>query len=176
MVLQHVGQLAAAAQKLHHAHHKERTPEEQEAAHQHRHRPQGFGVDPEAAPRLLQGLVLVWRPGSGSADQADLLVVAARYLQDVQVDVNEHREHGEEDNAEDDHEHLPDDGEKGAEPVIAVHPQRRHHDCRAQRVLAGVTSKQQRTEIPFSPGKSPVIREPTQRTSSEAAAVAFPDS
>lgn len=83
---------------MHDARHKEGAPEDQEAAHQHPHCPQGLDVAPVVAPQLLVwlvGMVLVilavTRPRTGLPNLADLLLVAAGDLQDVQVDVNEYR-------------------------------------------------------------------------------------
>lgn len=139
MVLQHLGELALLTYQLHHAHHEERAPEDQEAADQHRHRPQCLGVALEAAPRLMVLLillmmmlgilaaVLVSHPGAGTSDSGDLPLVAAGDPQDVQVDVDEDGEHGEEAHDEDDHGELLDDGEKGAEAVVVVGLHLVHH-------------------------------------------------
>lgn len=85
VILQHVGQFAAAGLKRHHAHHLKGTLEEQAAPLQHHH-PQDFGVGPEAAPQLLQVLTMqmgpICRSGTGSPNQVDLVLVAAHYLQD----------------------------------------------------------------------------------------------
>lgn len=132
MILQHFGELASRTQDLNYAHDEERAPEDQEAADQHRHRPQGLDVAPVAPQLLVMMLVVlmasvVGRPGAGLP--GDLLLVAAGDLQDVQVDVDEHREHGEEAGAEQhDHAHLLDDGEEGAEAVVVVGLQLTHHD------------------------------------------------
>lgn len=64
---------------------------------------------------------MVVRPGASLPDLADLLLVAAGDLQDVQVDVEEHGEHGEEAGAEQhNHAHLLDDGEEGTDAGVAV--------------------------------------------------------
>ena len=132
MILQHFGELTSRAQNLNYAHDEERAPEDQEAADQHCHRPQGLHVAPVAPQLLVMMLVVlmasvVSRPGAGLP--GDLLLVAAGDLQDVQVDVDEHREHGEEAGAEQqDHAHLLDDGEEGAEAVVVVGLQLTHHD------------------------------------------------
>lgn len=103
IILQHVGEFTAFTQELHYARHKEGAPESQEATHKHCHCPQGLDVTP-VAPQLLMLMILlvllmamvVSRPGTGLPHLADLLLVAAGDLQDVQVDVNKHREHWEE--------------------------------------------------------------------------------
>lgn len=137
MVLQHRGELALITYQLHYAHHEEWAPEDQEAADQHGHRPQRLGVALEAAPRLMlllmllmlgiMAAVLVSHPGAGISDSGDLPLVAAGDPQDVQVDVDEHGEHGEEAHDEDDHGELMDDGEKGAEAVVVVGLHLAHH-------------------------------------------------
>lgn len=89
---------------------------------------------PEAAPWLLVLVIvmlmamLVSGPGTSLPNLADLLVVAAGDLQDVQVDVDKYREHREEAHAENDYGHRVDDGEKGTEAIVADHLQLLHHD------------------------------------------------
>lgn len=140
MVLQHHGELALLTYQLHYAHHEERGPEDQEAANQRCHHPQRLGMAVEATPQLMVLLMLmlmlmlgvlaaalVSHPGASMSDSGDLPLVAAGNPQDVQVDVDEDGEHGEEAQDEDDHSELVDDGEKGTEAVVAVGLHLAHH-------------------------------------------------
>ena len=144
MILQHFRELTALTQNMHDAHHEEGAPEHREAADEQRHRPQGLDVTPVAASQLLMMLrmlmavavAVVGRPGARLSDLEDLLLVVAGDLQDVQVDVDEHGEHGEEADAEqDDHAHLVNDGEEGTEAFVALGLELPHQDW-----VAGDTS------------------------------------
>lgn len=82
---------------------------------------------------LMAVVVVVSRPGACLPDSADLLLVAAGDLQDVQVDVDEHGEHREEARAVQ-HDDAPsmDDGEEGTKAVVALRLQLPDHDCVAE--------------------------------------------
>lgn len=74
--------------------------------------------------------VVVTVPGACLPDTADLLLVVAGDLQDIQVDVDEDGEHWEKDDAEEnDDGHIVNHREEGTEAIIAwFHLQLPHHN------------------------------------------------
>lgn len=74
--------------------------------------------------------VVVTVPGASLPNTADLLLVAAGDLQDIQVDVDEDGEHWEKDHAEEnDDGHIVNHREEGTEAIIVcLHLQLPHHN------------------------------------------------